>query len=165
LFEQWSQETPPDLIVEPPAGQPQPFNADASTHTTPISHAGHAPSIAGEMRRYRGIPTGTGRGRGRVCLLRHPLEGHKLQPGDILVARSTDPGWTPLFLKASGLIVETGGYLSHGAIVAREFAIPAVVNLPGILDRLKDGDMVEVDGTTGGVSVLEEPMVQAEEKG
>jgi pyruvate,water dikinase len=79
-----------------------------------------------------------------------------LQPGDILVAPSTDPGWTPLFLSVGGLVVETGGYLSHGAIVAREFGIPAVVNLPGILDRLKDGDMVEVDGTSGVVTLLEQ---------
>jgi pyruvate,water dikinase len=88
--------------------------------------------------------------------VRHPSEGQKLQRGDILIAHSTDPGWTPLFLSAGGLVVETGGYLSHGAIVAREFAIPAVVNLPGILDRLKDGDMVEVDGRVGEVRVLEE---------
>jgi pyruvate,water dikinase len=54
------------------------------------------------------------------------------------------------------LVVETGGYLSHGAIVAREFGIPAVVNLPGILVRLKDGDMVEVDGTSGVVTLLEQ---------
>lgn len=77
-----------------------------------------------------------------------------LQPGEILVAPSTDPGWTPLFLKAGGLVVETGGYLSHGAIVAREFALPAVVNLPGILGVLKDGDTVEVDGIKGTVRLL-----------
>lgn len=74
-----------------------------------------------------------------------------LQPGEILVAPSTDPGWTPLFLKAAGLVVETGGYLSHAAIVAREFALPAVINLPGILDALGDGDEVEVDGLRGEV--------------
>nr|MBP8266691.1 hypothetical protein [Zoogloea sp.] len=71
-----------------------------------------------------------------------------------LVAPSTDPGWTPLFLKAGGLVVETGGYLSHGAIVAREFALPAVVNLPGVLGALADGDEVEVNGLTGTVRLL-----------
>ena len=75
--------------------------------------------------------------------------GHK--HGVVLVAPSTDPGWTPLFLKAGGLVVETGGYLSHGAIVAREFALPAVLNLPGIFDALRDGDEVEVDGLQGTV--------------
>ncbi|WP_296360324.1 PEP-utilizing enzyme, partial [Ralstonia sp.] len=75
-----------------------------------------------------------------------------LQAGDILVAPSTDPGWTPLFLKAGALVMETGGYLSHGAIVAREFGIPAVVNVPGIRAQLKDGETIRVDGNTGTVS-------------
>lgn len=103
---------------------------------------------------FAGVATGTGVGRGRVRRLTHPSEGMALQPGEILVAPSTDPGWTPLFLKAGGLVVETGGYLSHGAIVAREFALPAVVNLPGILGVLKDGDTVEVDGIKGTVRLL-----------
>jgi pyruvate,water dikinase len=84
-------------------------------------------------------------------VLRHPAERERLLPGEILVAPSTDPGWTPLFLQAAGLIVETGGYMSHGAIVAREFALPAVVNLPGIMGQLRDGDEVEVDGLRGEV--------------
>jgi pyruvate,water dikinase len=168
LFEQWSQEVAPDLLVEPPAGQPmegqpmegqpQPFDAGAGAYAMRAGHAGNAESAAegNAVRRYQGIPTGTGRARGRACVLRHPSEGHRLQSGDILVAHSTDPGWTPLFLKAAGLVVETGGYLSHGAIVAREFAIPAVVNLPGILSSLKDGDMVEVDGRSGEVTLFGE---------
>jgi pyruvate,water dikinase len=100
---------------------------------------------------YCGVATGTGRARGKVRRLRHPAEGLALQAGEILVAPSTDPGWTPLFLKAAGLVVETGGYLSHGAIVAREFALPAVVNLPGIFAALQDGDLVEVNGGDGTV--------------
>jgi pyruvate,water dikinase len=161
LFKQWSRETPPDLVVEPPMGQSmegQPFDADFRAHAGLVGHASNDGNTAEEntMRRYQGIPTGTGRARGRACVLRHPSEGHKLQSGDILVAHSTDPGWTPLFLRAGGLVVETGGYLSHGAIVAREFAIPAVVNLPGILETLKDGDMVEVDGRNGEVTLFGE---------
>ena len=78
--------------------------------------------------------------------------GTALQAGDVLVAPSTDPAWTPLFLKASALVMETGGYLSHGAIVAREFGIPAVVNVPGIRARLKDGETIRVDGNTGTIS-------------
>lgn len=96
----------------------------------------------------------TGVARGRVRLLRHPAEGDRLRSGEILVAPSTDPGWTPLFLKAAGLVVETGGVMSHGAIVAREFALPAVVNLPGILSMLHDGDEIEVDGLRGEVRRL-----------
>jgi rifampicin phosphotransferase len=143
-FEQWSQEIALDVLVE------------AAQHPLPGWQAQDTIAVENGSSRYQGIPTGTGRARGKACLLRHPSEGYRLRPGDILVAPSTDPGWTPLFLSAGGLVVETGGYLSHGAIVAREFGIPAVVNLPGILVRLKDGDMVEVDGTSGVVTLLEQ---------
>ena len=67
------------------------------------------------------------------------------------MAPSTDPGWTPLFLRASGLVMEVGGYLSHGAIVAREYGIPAVVNVPGVVTLLRDGEVLTVDGGTGRV--------------
>jgi len=86
--------------------------------------------------------------------LESPEQGQRLGHGDILVVPSTDPAWTPLFLKAGGLVMETGGYLSHGAIVAREFGIPSVVNLPGILQQLKNGDTLEVDGSKGIVRRL-----------
>ncbi|MGH8762758.1 MAG: PEP-utilizing enzyme, partial [Nitrosospira sp.] len=143
LFEQWSAEMPPDVLIE------------ASRHSIQNWQPLDAVVPANNSRRYHGIPTGTGRARGKACLLRHPSDGDRLQPGDILIAPSTDPGWTPLFLRAGGLVVETGGYLSHGAIVAREFAIPAVVNIPGILARIKDGDVVEVDGMSGVVTLIE----------
>ena len=67
------------------------------------------------------------------------------------MAPCTDPGWTPLFLRAAAIVMETGGYLSHGAIVAREYGIPAVANVPGILEALADSDPVLVDGTAGPV--------------
>ncbi len=69
----------------------------------------------------------------------------------MLIAPSTDPGWTPLFLRAAALVMEVGGYLSHGAIVAREYGIPAVSNLPGILDAVREGEPLVVDGDTGRV--------------
>ncbi len=100
---------------------------------------------------FHGTAVGTGKASGIVRILNSPLQGTALKPGEVLVAPTTDPSWTPLFLKAQALILETGGYLSHGAIVAREFGIPAVVNLPGILNQLKDGDRVEVDGFLGRV--------------
>lgn len=111
---------------------------------SPVSRTGNGSS-------WCGVATGTGIARGKVRRLTHPAQGIALLPGEILVAPSTDPGWTPLFLKAGGLVVETGGYLSHGAIVAREFALPTVVNLPGILETLRDGDEVEVNGLQGTV--------------
>ena len=62
------------------------------------------------------------------------------------------PGWTPLFLRASAIVMETGGYLSHGSIVAREYGIPAVANVPGILSALQDGERIFVDGSRGKIT-------------
>jgi rifampicin phosphotransferase len=78
-------------------------------------------------------------------------------PGDagyILVCPTTDPAWVPLFVSATGLVMETGGVLSHGAIVAREFGLPAVAGLPGITSRLKTGQRLRVDGGKGTVTIL-----------
>jgi pyruvate,water dikinase len=138
IFKAWEQEEAPEYLLVDAVGSPQ----------APARPAAHE---AGEGTVWRGVATGTGLARGRVRVLRHPAEREALLPGEILVAPSTDPGWTPLFLQAAGLVVETGGYMSHGAIVAREFALPAVVNLPGIMAMLRDGDEVEVDGRCGEV--------------
>jgi pyruvate,water dikinase len=99
----------------------------------------------------RGISAAPGRACGPARLIRHPGEAQRLQRGDVLVAPSTDPGWTPLFLRTAAVVTEVGGFLSHGAIVAREFGIPAVVNVPGVLSTLVDGEMVCVDGDTGTI--------------
>jgi pyruvate,water dikinase len=138
IFKAWAQQEAPEYLLIDAVGSPQ----------APARPAGRE---AGDGTLWRGVATGTGAARGRVRVLRHPAERERLLPGEILVAPSTDPGWTPLFLQAAGLIVETGGYMSHGAIVAREFALPAVVNLPGIMAMLRDGDEVEVDGLRGEV--------------
>jgi pyruvate,water dikinase len=98
-----------------------------------------------------GLGVAAGRGDGPVRIVRHPGEGIKLVQGDILVAPSTDPAWTPLFLRASAIVMETGGHLSHGAIVAREYGIPAVVNIPGVLQILSDGQQITVDGDVGKI--------------
>lgn len=96
-----------------------------------------------------GVAAGSASGPAKVVL--HPDEGGKLGYGEVLVAPSTDPAWTPLFLKAAAIVMETGGFLSHGSIVAREFGIPAVVNIPGVLGVLKDGQEITVDGDRGKV--------------
>src|SRR5262245_63920999 len=81
-----------------------------------------------------------------------PVGAH-LEPGEILVAPSTDPGWTPLFLTAGGLVMEMGGANSHGAVVAREYGIPAVVGVDGATSRLSTGQTMTVDGTNGVITV------------
>lgn len=93
---------------------------------------------------------------GRVRLVRELSEGRTLERGEILLARSTDPSWTPLFMTAGGIVMEQGGPLSHAAIVSREFERPAVLNIPGVTDRLRTGTRVRVDGTRGTVEILEE---------
>ena len=78
----------------------------------------------------------------------------QLSAGCILVADHTDPGWIMLFPSARGLLVERGSLLSHSAIVARELGIPAVISIPGLLEWLRDGDEVELDGAAGIVRRL-----------
>jgi rifampicin phosphotransferase len=100
----------------------------------------------------RGSPAspGTVTGPARTILSPH---GARLEPGEILVAPSTDPGWTPLFLTAGGLVMEMGGMMSHGAVVAREYGIPAVVGVPGATERIETGAIITVDGSAGVVSI------------
>jgi phosphohistidine swiveling domain-containing protein len=101
-----------------------------------------------------GVGASSGRARGTARVILDPFRD-RLEPGDILVARSTDPGWTALFAIAGALVLERGGILSHGAIVAREFGVPAVVGVEGITRRLRGGEQVSVDGDTGEVVILE----------
>ena len=75
-----------------------------------------------------------------------------IEPGTIIVADSTDPGWTPLFAKASGIIVAKGGVLSHSAIVAREMGIPAISGINNATIRFKDGDQIWLDANNGHIS-------------
>lgn len=109
------------------------------------------PHPANSASGLRGIGVAAGIASGTARLIRIPEEGYRLKPGDVLVAPSTDPAWTPLFLNVSAIVMETGGYLSHGSIVAREYGIPAVVNIPGLFNAIKEGDVVEVDGNGGAV--------------
>ncbi len=83
-----------------------------------------------------------------------PEDGEALQPGEILVAATTNVGWTPLFPKAAAIVTDIGAPLSHAAIVARELGIPAVVGCGSATTRLKTGDTVRVDGGQGTVQIL-----------
>ena len=109
------------------------------------------PAARGQGNALTGLGVAAGRASGSARLIRHPDEGEKLLAGDVLVAPSTDPGWTPLFLRASAIVMEAGGSLCHGAIVAREYGIPAVVNIPGVMKIIKDGQSITVDGDEGKV--------------
>ena len=99
-----------------------------------------------------GTPASAGVVTARARVILDPIGAH-LEPGEILVAPSTDPGWTPLFLTASGLVMEMGGPISHGAVVAREYGIPAVVGVPGATTHIVTGQEITVDGSAGIVVV------------
>jgi pyruvate,water dikinase len=106
------------------------------------------------LERRRGIASSPGVVRGRIRRIVDPANA-AIQPGEILVAERTDPGWVLLFPAAAGLLVEHGSLLSHSAIVARELRIPAIVSIDGLMAWLRDGDRVEFDGGTGWVERLE----------
>ena len=99
------------------------------------------------------IAPGTVRGRAKV--LHAPYE-KPLEEGEILVTRASDPGWTPIFVNAAGVVLEVGGPLQHGAVIAREYGLPCVSGLDGVVDLIEDGQMIEVDGSNGVVRILDE---------
>ena len=113
-------------------------------------HSGDLPpgALAGSA-----VSPGVVEGRARVVL--DPAHA-ALQPGEILVAPFTDPGWTPLFTQAAGLVMEVGGLMTHGSVVAREYGLPAVVGVEGATTRIVTGQRVRVHGDEGYVELLED---------
>lgn len=101
-----------------------------------------------------GMPISRGIYRGRANVLRTPYE-KPLKPGEILVTVATEPSWTPVFANASAVVLEVGGSLQHGAIIAREYGLPCVSGLHGVTQIIKDGDLIEVDGTHGIVRIIQ----------
>jgi pyruvate,water dikinase len=107
------------------------------------------PPVGGDV--LRGLAAASGVVQGRARVLNGEDELDALEPGEILVVHTTDVGWTPLFLVAAGVVTELGGPLSHAAVVAREFGVPSVVNVPDVTRVLRTGDIVRVDGDRGTV--------------
>ena len=140
-----------DLVgVEPPfvfEGSPPPVSTWSPRGGRPVAVAN-----AGDV--LQGLPgcPGISRGIARVVLDSH--DPSALEPGDVLVAPITDPSWTPLFVPASGIIVDVGAPLSHAIIVSRELGIPCVVSVTDATRRIPDGATVEVNGDTGTVTVI-----------
>ncbi len=116
--------------------------------------------VAGEYKRedisagaIAGLSVSSGviEGRARVVL---KLEEAHLEDGDILVTAFTDPSWTPLFVSIKGLVTEVGGLMTHGAVIAREYGLPAVVGVENATILIKDGQRIRVHGTEGYVEIL-----------
>ncbi len=136
---------------------PEVIGPDGRPVSLPTSPSGSPPVRYGPAGVIlEGIPASGGRVQGTARIIHDPQDAVRLQRGDILVTRATDPGWTPMFPLVGGLVLEVGGQLSHGAIVAREYGVPAVVNVRDATRRIRDGQVVTVDGTAGHV-YLEEP--------
>ena len=114
-----------------------------------------APSTGEAANTISGAPVSAGVVEGVVRVVFNP-HGVQLTPGEILVCPATDPAWTPLFLAAGGLVMEVGGMMTHGSVVAREYGIPAVVGVSQATTRLQTGQRVRVDGGSGVITVLED---------
>lgn len=103
---------------------------------------------------YRGTGVSAGVVEGVARVVRDP-GASSVEPGEILVVPSCGPGWTPLYLNAAGLVSEVGGRMSHGALVAREYGLPAVLSVTGATREIRSGQRVRVDGGRGVVELLD----------
>ena len=113
-----------------------------------------ASEAAAEGSELSGLAVSPGVAEGRARVVLDPLATDPLQPGEILVCATTDPSWTSLFLVAAGLVIDIGGALSYGAILARELGVPCVINSRIGTQVLRTGDLLRVDGDAGRVEVL-----------
>ncbi len=118
----------------------------------PIRIAAGPAAAPGDVISGLAVSPGVVEGRARVVL--DPACSEALEPGEILVSETTDPSWASLFLVAGGLVIDIGGAISHGAIVARELGVPCVINTKVGTKRLRTGDYLRVDGDSGTVTVL-----------
>ncbi|KRC68270.1 pyruvate water dikinase [Achromobacter sp. Root83] len=151
----WAALPDPDVIAEYTQEDSQEKSRKDSQRESQEGAAAPEPraqAAADSPNAWRGTPVAGGRAQGRAFVARTPDEGLAMPAGGILVAASSDPAWTPLFLRAGAVVMEAGGFLSHAAIVAREFGIPAVVNVQGILQGVATGDMLDVDASRGTIS-------------
>jgi rifampicin phosphotransferase len=141
--QRWRQVVPPRVVgkaPEPPSGPADRFDG------------ARIESTEADILRGTGASAGQVRGTARIVLA--SAEFDRVQPGDIIVCPSSNPSWVPVFTIAGGLVTNTGGVLSHAAVVAREFGLPAVVGTADATTRIADGRQIEIDGTAGTVRLL-----------
>ncbi len=141
------------LTLEPPFI----INGPPPPNTTWPLRSDHVATAVGAGESLAGNPGCPGVARGRARVVLDASDPTVLEPGDILVAPMTDPAWTPLFVPAAGVVVDVGAALSHAIIVCRELGIPCVVSVTDATRRIPHGSIVEVNGDTGCVTVIELP--------
>jgi phosphohistidine swiveling domain-containing protein len=153
-MEQFSHVTPPPMLGTMPAFE----MTDGGSMVRALFKGELNPANISnsEMNKVKGLPGSAGVARGTARVIHSLAEAGKLQPGDVLIAVSTEPPWTPLFATASAIVTDSGGVLSHSAVVAREYRIPAVVGTGNATTTFKDGQLIEVDGNAGTVRVVPE---------
>jgi pyruvate,water dikinase len=163
VYELLDGKPPTRLTTAKIAGRRRDFEAIYDTYQPPLHLRGDVPVEIGEESQgsaedgvFRGVGTSRGTVTGVARIVPTQQDIGRVQKGDIMIATSTDPGWTPVFLVISGLVLETGGVLAHGSNISREYGIPAV-QLMGARKLIKDGSTISVNGDTGEVRVLEEP--------
>jgi phosphoenolpyruvate synthase/pyruvate phosphate dikinase len=123
--------------------------------TLGVASSAVVPHLEGS-RAFTGTACSSGIVEGPVCVLRSLEHAPKVKPGSILVLEYSNPGWTPVYTVAAGLVTEEGGLLSHGSIIARERGLPAVIQVRDATRLLHDGQRVRIDGDRGSVLVLDE---------
>jgi rifampicin phosphotransferase len=153
-LEHFRSVTPPPLLGSMPAFEPPDGGAlFRAMMKTEMGSTGDN----GDSQTLNGVAGSPGVVRGTAKVIRSLAEAGKLQPGDVLVAQMTLPPWTPLFVTAAAVVTDIGGVLSHCAIVAREYHIPAVVGTGRATKTFHDGQFLEVDGNAGMVRVVPSP--------
>jgi phosphohistidine swiveling domain-containing protein len=147
-IEKWSKVVPPPILGEPPALSDDPFEQGLF-----VKMFGIPPEPSRDPSVINGIPASAGTVQGRAKVVRTLAEASKLENGDVLVCEMTMPPWTPLFSTVSAVVADTGGILSHCAIVAREYRMPCVVGTAVGTALIKDGMLITVDGSKGIVRI------------
>ena len=156
-MERFSRVTPPPMLGTMPAFE----MTDGGSMIRALFKGEMSPANTGngEANKVKGVAGSAGVARGTARVIHSLAEAGKLQPGDVLVAISTEPPWTPLFATASAIVTDAGGVLCHSAVVAREYRIPAVVGAGHATSTFHDGELLEVDGNAGTVRVVVEEVV------
>src|SRR5690606_3162474 len=141
--------TPPTFLGQPPSVSKAPPDLQSV-----MKHLrGYGVSLSTDLRRVNGVAASKGTHTGIARVIRGLEEGHRVQPGDVLVCRTTAPPWTSLFSIAGAVVSDAGGLLSHTAICAREYGIPAVVATQVATAKIPDGATITVYGDDGYVTI------------
>ena len=162
-FDYWLQRRPsmPKVVGTIPESVNDPILIEIFGLNSHFLRAVEAVGSEGTVKTLTGVPASKGIGRGIARVLHNADELHRLSPGEVLVCESTSPNWTPAFAKIAACVCDGGGTLSHAAIVGREYGVPTVTAVGLATMLISDGDEVEVDGTSGRVTVLKHAAAQA----